>query len=88
MAAVFEKQNTSDSMTSLTGTSSLFAAAGSVNPPAVQLPVTPRPAESTQQSPHLSGPQSADPAQPENQPAPICLQHEPSRTPSHVPVLQ
>ncbi|GKD64711.1 hypothetical protein Tco_1306819, partial [Tanacetum coccineum] len=43
-----------------------YAAAESVNPSAAQLPVEPAPAESTQQSPHLSGPQSADPAQPEH----------------------
>ncbi|GKD99419.1 hypothetical protein Tco_1387403, partial [Tanacetum coccineum] len=64
------------------------AAAGSVCLSAPSLPARPAPAESTQQSSHLSRPQSADPAQLEHQPAPICLQHEPSRTLSPVPVPQ
>ncbi|GJZ98997.1 hypothetical protein Tco_0671548 [Tanacetum coccineum] len=56
---------------------------------AALLPANPAHAESIQQSPHLSGSQSADPAQPEHQPAPICLQHEPSGTPpTSVPQYQ
>ncbi|GJS51699.1 hypothetical protein Tco_0625061 [Tanacetum coccineum] len=52
------------------------------------LSARPAPAESTQKSSHLSGSQSADHAQLEHQPAPICLQHGPSGTLSPVPVPQ
>ncbi|GKC18194.1 hypothetical protein Tco_1014976 [Tanacetum coccineum] len=55
---------------------------------AAPLPAGPAPAELTQQSSHLSGPQSANPAQLEHQPAPICLQHGTSRTVSPVYVPQ
>nr|GEX65315.1 hypothetical protein [Tanacetum cinerariifolium]GEX65319.1 hypothetical protein [Tanacetum cinerariifolium]GEX65321.1 hypothetical protein [Tanacetum cinerariifolium] len=41
-------------------------------------PAKPAPAELAQQSSHPFGSQSADPAQPEHQPAPIYLSHEPS----------
>ncbi|GKA11205.1 hypothetical protein Tco_0690638, partial [Tanacetum coccineum] len=55
---------------------------------ATQLPAEPAPAGSIQQCPHLSRSQSANPAQLEHQPAPICQQHEPSGTPSPAYVPQ
>ncbi|GKG43693.1 hypothetical protein Tco_0482786, partial [Tanacetum coccineum] len=55
---------------------------------AAQLPAKPTHGGSIQQYPHLFGSQSADPAQPEHQPAPTCLQHEPSEMPSPVPIPQ
>ncbi|GKA61078.1 hypothetical protein Tco_0760485 [Tanacetum coccineum] len=63
-------------------------AAKSVSLFAALLPARPAPAESTQQSSHLSGPQSVEPTQPEHQPDPICLQYEPSGTPSPAYVPQ
>nr|GEW63703.1 hypothetical protein [Tanacetum cinerariifolium] len=64
------------------------AAAESERLSATSWPAKPTPAESAQQSSHLSGSQSADPAQPEHLPAPIYLSHEPSLTPSPEPVPQ
>ncbi|GKG61707.1 hypothetical protein Tco_0621416, partial [Tanacetum coccineum] len=48
---------------------------------AALLPARSAPAESIQQSPHLSGSQSADLTPPEHQSAQIYLQHEPFGTP-------
>ncbi|GKB48877.1 hypothetical protein Tco_0899630 [Tanacetum coccineum] len=64
------------------------AAAEYVYLPTTLLPAKPAPAESIQQSPHLYGSQSANPAPPRCQSAQICPQHEPSRTPSLAPVPQ
>ncbi|GJS56513.1 hypothetical protein Tco_0629875 [Tanacetum coccineum] len=66
----------------------ISVAARSVCLSAVHLLTRYAPTESTQQSSHLSGPQSANPAQPKHQPAPIYLQHEPSGTLSPIPVPQ
>ncbi|GJX56115.1 hypothetical protein Tco_0286012 [Tanacetum coccineum] len=63
-------------------------AAGSACLSAAHLSAKPALAESTQQSSHLSGPQSSNLAQLKHQPAPICLQHGPSGTLSPIPVPQ